>query len=170
VDREVADARARWGDAIPAQDGRADPAKRELCGPWTDPEWNAARSHLFLEALRLHQAFLAAEPTRMRKSLHGAMDVLSGSIPDGVPVAAVQGAWQSLFFVVPVLSTTFASFARVFSHLGRESLGWLFIDEAGQATPQAAAGAILRSQRAVVVGDPMQLEPSSPCRSPPSRS
>lgn len=159
LDHEVADARARWGDAIPAQDGQADPAKRELCGPWTDPEWNAARSRLFLEALRLHQAFLAAEPTRMRKSLHGAMDVVSGSIPRDVPVEAIQAAWQSLFFVVPVLSTTFASFARVFSHLGRESLGWLFIDEAGQATPQAAAGAIWRSQRAVVVGDPMQLEP-----------
>jgi hypothetical protein len=159
LNHAVADAAARWGAALPVQGHRADSAERELRAPWNDPEWNAARSRLFLGALQLHQAFLEAEPTRMRKSLHAAVDVLKGTVPPGTPEEAVRAAWQSLFFVVPVLSTTFASLPRVFSHLGRESLGWLFIDEAGQATPQAAAGAIWRAQRAVVVGDPMQIEP-----------
>ncbi|WP_230371727.1 AAA domain-containing protein [Paludibacterium denitrificans] len=67
--------------------------------------------------------------------------------------------WDALFFVVPVVSTTLASFDRLFVGMGKNSLGWLLIDEAGQATPQSAAGAIWRSQRAVIVGDPLQIEP-----------
>jgi superfamily I DNA and/or RNA helicase len=95
----------------------------------------------------------------MRKSLQGAMDVLAGAVPETVQAEAVEAAWTTLFFVIPVISTTFASFDRLFAHLGRESLGWLLIDEAGQAVPQAAAGAIWRAKRSVVVGDPLQLEP-----------
>jgi len=132
---------------------------RELSSPWADREWNDARARVFLEALRLHKAFITASADRMRKSLMGAMDVLSGAVPDSAPADAVEAAWTTLFFVIPVISTTFASFDRLFSHLGREKIGWLLIDEAGQAVPQAAVGAIWRSKRTVVVGDPMQLEP-----------
>ena len=40
-----------------------------------------------------------------------------------------------------------------------QSLGMLVIDEAGQATPQSALGALYRSKKAIVVGDPLQIEP-----------
>ncbi len=157
MEHQVAEAVDRWGDAVPGPG--ADEDQRELSGPWTDWQWNAARTKVFLAALRLHQEFATAEPKRMRQSLHAAMDVLTGDVPFGTPAAAVLAAWQSLFFVVPAISTTLASFSRVFSQLGHESLGWLFIDEAGQAAPQAAVGAIWRCMRVVVVGDPKQIVP-----------
>jgi hypothetical protein len=135
-----------------------DRERRELAALWTDSEWNTARSELVLAALNLHKAFLRHTASDMRRNLQAAMDVVSGDVPSEVPDEAVLAAWQSLFFVVPVVSTTFASYARRFGQAGREALGWLLIDEAGQATPQNAVGTLWRTQRAVV-GDPLQLEP-----------
>ncbi|MCT9934535.1 AAA domain-containing protein [Planotetraspora sp. A-T 1434] len=169
---EVDDARTRT-DVLQARQGRhnhardafltRDELQRELTTPWTDEAWDTARSVLFIEALRLHQAFLRIEAPRMRTNLQSAMDVLIGTIPRrDVPEAAARAAWQSLFFVIPVISTTFASLGWMFSELTQESLGWLFVDEAGQAAPQQAIGAIWRARRVVTLGDPLQLEPVVP--------
>ncbi len=68
-------------------------------------------------------------------------------------------SWQWINFTIPVISTTFASFGRMFKHLNENSIGNLFIDEAGQALPQASVGAILRSKKVMVVGDPSQIKP-----------
>ncbi len=95
----------------------------------------------------------------MRDNLDAAMDLLGGLRPQGESERILGSLWSTLFLVVPVVSTTFASFDRTFASLSRESLGWLLIDEAGQAVPQAATGALWRARRTVVVGDPLQLEP-----------
>ena len=67
--------------------------------------------------------------------------------------------WNTFWLIVPVVSSTFASIQRMFSQMKTGTIPWLFVDEAGQAVPQAAAGAIWRSKRAVIVGDPFQIEP-----------
>lgn len=38
-------------------------------------------------------------------------------------------------------------------------MGWFLLDEAGQACPQYALGAIWRARRAIVIGDPLKIPP-----------
>jgi hypothetical protein len=151
--------RLQMGKAFPDRKTWRDKDLRELSAPWADEEWDRARTNVFLEALNLHRAFIEAASTQIQRNLHRAMDVIAGKIPGESEPEGIRSVWATLFFVVPVISTTFASLDRLFAHLGREELGWLLIDEAGQTIPQAAAGALWRSRRALVVGDPMQLEP-----------
>lgn len=151
--------REQHGAPLPDGEWFQERAARELQAPWTDVEWNQARSELFLAALGLHKAFLIHAAQPMRKTLDGAMEVIAGKAPSNLSGDAVLAAWQALFLVVPVVSTTFASVSRLFKSLDSEALGWLLVDEAGQAVPQNAVGALWRSRRAVVVGDPLQLEP-----------
>lgn len=148
-----------FGEHFPGESWWRDRDHREASALWTDPVWNQSPTELFLAALRLHKAFLMHTPRQLRQSLHGVADIIGGEAPADLSGEAALAAWQALFFVVPVVSTTFASYARMFSHLKAEALSWLLVDEAGQATPQQAVGAMWRSKRAVVVGDPLQLEP-----------
>jgi hypothetical protein len=161
----LATAKERWGDRVPgaewqaALDDRQAMEAREQSAPWMDAAFAEARSELFLTALDLHRALLATAPEHMRRNLQAVMEVVKGQAPADLDAETVLAAWQLLFLVVPVVSTTFASMGRMFAQLGSEALGWLFVDEAGQAAPQEVVGALWRARRAVVVGDPLQLEP-----------
>lgn len=132
----------------------------QIDGIWRHDTLNVKRSELFAAALQLQEAWLAevlSKGGRFGSNVIAFSNLLSGQRPQESAHALV--IWQSLFMVVPVVSTTFASFASQFRDLGPNALGWLFIDEAGQAVPQAAVGALWRVKRAVVVGDPLQIEP-----------
>ncbi|MDC6179723.1 DEAD/DEAH box helicase [Ralstonia solanacearum] len=131
----------------------------ELAEPWIMDGWRQARARVFIEALKLHRTFFSLEAKRLRSNLFFINSILTGGRFAGVSREAIRSAWASLFMVVPVLSSTFASFARSFGSLGAAEIGWLLVDEAGQAAPQAAVGALWRSSRAVLVGDPLQLKP-----------
>lgn len=131
----------------------------ELAEPWRIDGWRQARARVFIQALKLHRVFFELEASRMRSNLFLINGILTGTNYQGFSRDAIRSAWASLFMVVPVLSSTFASFARSFGSLGAGEIGWLLVDEAGQAAPQAAVGALWRSRRALLVGDPLQLKP-----------
>ncbi|MFF0298340.1 AAA domain-containing protein [Kitasatospora sp. NPDC004614] len=135
-----------------------DEREQELGSPWSDEAWSIARSDLFLRALDLHRALVAGAAKQVHGNLQVLMELMTntnGPIPD----EEVERAWQTLFLLIPVVSTTFSSIGSMFARLGQGTIGWVLVDEAGQATPQAAVGALWRARRAVLVGDPLQLEP-----------
>ncbi len=113
---------------------------------------------MFIAALDVHRAFIENNPVKMAANIGLAMDWLKGR---KLTEKQAGLALDSLSLVVPVISSTFASMPRMFRDTGQEAIGWLLIDEAGQAQPQHAIGAIWRAKRTVLVGDPKQLEPVS---------
>lgn len=133
---------------------------RQLASPWLGSEASRIRDELFEAAIRLHRAFIDAAAKPLRHNLGLLMDSF-GVRSLGTPEkdAVIPHLWSSLFLTVPVVSTTFASVGRMFNRISPDEFGWLLIDEAGQALPQAAVGALMRCKRAVIVGDPLQIEP-----------
>lgn len=127
----------------------------QLSNPWFGEAYRVAQSRLFLAALRVRKQFLYDN----RRNLRAAAGIWSQQEKhlDHKPV--IEAAWNWINMAVPVISSTFASFSRMCRHLGPETLGHLFVDEAGQALPQAAIGAVFRSRHLMVVGDPSQIKP-----------
>lgn len=148
------------GDALHAWDlKQLDRETRHSIAPYACTELFAARRDLFIAAMDLHKAFIVASWDRLECMLRAFVNVLGGSVHPGRVRDGVAHLWDAFFLVVPLVSTTFASFPRLFTGIRREQLAWLLVDEAGQATPQQAAGGIWRARRSVIVGDPLQLEP-----------
>ncbi len=131
-----------------------------LASPWLDEQIHEQREKLFVAALEVHKAFVTVAAHKMQHNLGVLMAAMqSGAFPDTARRQLLPDLWSTLFLVVPVVSTTFASIHRMLGDLPPAALGWLVIDEAGQATPQAAVGALMRARRAVIVGDPLQIPP-----------
>lgn len=156
----LASASTELGEQLPDDHFWSRPEEeRQKLSPWLGEAFQAARDDLFKPCFELHRAFIDAAAQPLRHNLSAAMMLLKGRQLTEKQEPARRSIWASLFLTVPVVSTTFASVARMFGPLGSEQLGWLLIDEAGQAVPQAAVGAMWRAERVVGIGDPMQLQP-----------
>ena len=128
--------------------------------PWLAESIQRLRSNVFEEAVKVQRAFIDAAAKPIRHNLMALFSVFRGTgLGSANRDQLLPDLWSTLFLVTPVISTTFASVDRMLGKLPSEHIGWLLIDEAGQALPQAAVGAVLRSKRAIVVGDPLQIQP-----------
>ncbi|WP_148359077.1 DEAD/DEAH box helicase [Peribacillus simplex] len=126
---------------------------------WQTHELNFERGLLFLKAIKLHKLFLISNS----KSIKSALVVFSNrrilNLNEKKDRQYLRNMWNIIHLITPVISTTFASFSSMYRGIGEDFISYLFIDEAGQASPQQAVGALWRSKKAIVVGDPIQIEP-----------
>lgn len=145
-----------------------------LYNPSDDDELKKERNLLFLYALQVTREFIL-ESKCMRNNIallrtywgakdkgvdSGKKELIEFTQADRRSMA--PALFQTLSLLTPVISSTFASIGRMFEdiQIGEDPLfGLLIIDEAGQAVPYAALGALARSRRAMIVGDPSQIEP-----------
>ncbi|MBP0965487.1 MAG: DNA helicase [Oscillospiraceae bacterium] len=127
----------------------------QLSNPWFGEEYRKAQSRLFILALRVRKQFLFENI----KNISTASMVWGRQNEYIDEKEIITAAWGWINMCIPVISSTFASFGRMCRNLGENTLGHLFIDEAGQALPQAAVGAVLRSRNVMAVGDPSQIKP-----------
>ena len=134
--------------------------------PWFSAEYNRQREILFYRALKLHEAFILASVS-CKENLKNLAVFWGEEKDNGKTIrmnntdikSSIGSLFQTLFLLVPVISTTFASVGSFLKHVGPNEIGTLIVDEAGQAVPQMAVGALYRSQKAIIVGDPKQIEP-----------
>lgn len=129
----------------------------QLKSPWVSQKFNQARIELFIASLQLHKSFIIANKDPIIQNLRSLTEVINGDFTD--KDIYTESIWQTLFLICPVVSTTFASLGKLFNGMGENSIGWLLVDEAGQATPQSPIGGLFRAKRAVFVGDPLQVQP-----------
>ncbi|MEE0728669.1 MAG: AAA domain-containing protein, partial [Clostridium saudiense] len=123
--------------------------------PWFDKKFRILQTKLFISALKVRKQFLYEN----KKSVKSAQIIWKNREEYASNKDLIVNAWQWINFTIPVISTTFASFGSMFYYMPENSISNLFIDEAGQALPQASVGAIFRSKKIMAVGDPEQIQP-----------
>ncbi len=128
----------------------------QMSNPWFDENYRIEQSKLFVLALQVRKEFLYEN----RKNLNAAINIWKhqkNSVEKNKRLINI--AWNWINLCIPVISSTFASFSRMLKNIDENVLGHTFVDEAGQALPQAAVGAVFRSKNIMVVGDPFQIKP-----------
>lgn len=140
----------------------------QIVNPWSTEEYNLEREKLFYLALQMTKEFLLSS-----KSCRANLCILGQywglrtesrtekiSFHPEDKEAMIGSLFNTLFLLTPVVSSTFASVGRLLKDIKEPGvIGTLVIDEAGQAQPQMAVGALFRSKKAIIVGDPKQVEP-----------
>lgn len=126
--------------------------------PWYSDELRKLQSELFILAMKVNETFILRAnigTNRLSTTLNGFFEYQKKGLP--ATKEEIKAIWDVFLLLVPVVCVPLDAVQKIFSGVEQKDLPWIFIDRAGQLTPQAAAGIIWRSQRTVVMGDSLQI-------------
>lgn len=136
--------------------------------PWVTFEYDREREKLFYDSLKMTEYFILSSKAVRANMKHLAHYYRGVKDRDNKIIKfsprdckeSFHALFSTINLVVPVVSTTFASVGSMFKDFSPyDKFGLLIVDEAGQASPQMAIGSLSRASRALIVGDPKQVEP-----------
>lgn len=136
--------------------------------PWTTDFYNREREKLLYYSLQVCKEFILSSKSCRENFvlLSQYWGLETGDEKERIAFhkhdkeAMIGSLYQTLFLLIPAISSTFASVGTLLRDVKQPGIiGTLIIDESGQAQPQMAVGALYRSRRAIIVGDPKQVEP-----------
>lgn len=133
--------------------------KRQLTTPFVTKRLNYLRANYFIQAMNVHKLFNELNSPLLWSAITVLKNRFKLDLASSEHKDLLKQSWKIFHLLIPVVSTTFSSLGMMYKGLEEKSIDYLFIDEAGQATPQAAAGGVWRANRVIAVGDPSQIEP-----------
>lgn len=133
--------------------------ERQKSLPWLCEELEGLRGELFILSLKIHNCFNEIAFFEIKNQLKIMELKKIKKVNNNNLQVALKEAWQTIYLLFPIISTTFASLSSMYGSVNDKVIGYLVIDEAGQASPQQAIGGIWRSEHVICVGDPLQIKP-----------
>ena len=92
--------------------------ERHQATPWFNSTAQRTRDEVFIAAMALHRAFIDAAAKPLKNNLAALMNIFTNqSLPTAEKQALLPDLWATLFLVVPLVSTTFASVNRMLGKL-----------------------------------------------------
>lgn len=114
-----------------------------------------SRTYLHQEALR--------RKNEVKNSLKLYAQILEGNDEDGSTYRRFSRQWRTVYrdlsLLFPVLTSTLHSLRNLLPFPDSGSLAYVFADEAGTTSIHQLFPALVRCQKALIVGDPLQLQP-----------
>ncbi len=145
------------------EDPRDAEARIQQLSPLGRPDLNQLRSQLFIAALRVSEAIIKLNAADLDEDLRLLPQLINGKYQSNENPPVHEKLWGLLFLLFPVVSTSLSSVESQFRLMQKKStIGLVMLDEAGQAVNYHVVGLLQRCRQAIVVGDPIQLEPVVP--------